>query len=100
MYYLQGLNKSQIADRSGVSRPFVNKSTRLESMDFTEDHRGWRRGKPRKWNKQIEIRILQIHNYLQSNPFEFYCGASALCVRNGFVVMGCQERRLCGLLVK
>ena len=78
MYYLQGLNKSQIADRLGVSRPFVNKWTQRESMDFTEDHRGWRRGKPRKWNKQTEVRILQIHNYLQSNPLEFYSGASAV----------------------
>jgi len=78
MYYKTGLNKSQIAERLGVSRPFVTRWTEHEVMDFGEDRRGWPKDKRRKWDVTTENRISQIHHDLRKNPLEFFHGASAV----------------------
>ncbi|MFQ5772320.1 MAG: hypothetical protein ACE5HX_17425 [bacterium] len=78
MYYTTGLKKSQIAEQLGVSRPFVNRWSKDEVMDFSKDQRGWPKGKRRKWDQTTENRIKKIHRELKENSVEFFFGASAV----------------------
>lgn len=52
--------------------------TKSPSQDFTEDNRGWPKGKRRKWTKATEKRIKQIHQQLDEDPLQFYTGATAI----------------------
>lgn len=61
-----------------VSRNFVTKWTQSRNQDFTVDDRGWKKGRARKWNKEIHKRIKDIRLYLENKPFEFYFGATAI----------------------
>ena len=47
-------------------------------QDPSVDHRGWPRGRRRKWSAQTERRIKQIHVALQNDPKEFFTGATAV----------------------
>jgi len=47
-------------------------------QDPSVDHRGWPRGRRRKWSAQTERRIKQIHVALQKDPKEFFSGATAI----------------------
>ncbi len=78
LFFNNHLNKSMIAKKKKVSRPFVIKWTRFSNQDFTKDNRGWKKGKRRKWAKEIERKIKKIHNVLKNNPFQFYFGATAI----------------------
>ena len=61
-----------------VSRNFVTKWTQSMNQDFTVDDRGWKKGRARKWDKEIRKRIKDIRLYLENKPFEFYFGATAI----------------------
>lgn len=68
----------QISKIEHVSRKFVMSWTKSPNQDFTEDNRGWQKGKRRKWNKLTEKRIDEIHKQLDVDPFQFYTGATAI----------------------
>lgn len=78
LFFNHHLSKSMIAKKKRVSRNFVSKWTKSENQDFTKDKRGWQKGQRRKWNKIAEKRIKKIHQDLESNPREFYDGATAI----------------------
>lgn len=61
-----------------VSRNFVTKWTQSMNQDFTVDDRGWKKGRARKWDKEIRKRVEDIRLYLENKPFEFYFGATAI----------------------
>lgn len=54
------------------------KWTKSPNQDFSKDHRGWHKGKRRKWNKLTEQGIDKIHKQLDDDPFQFYTGATAI----------------------
>ena len=78
LYFNHHKSKSEISREKKVSRNFVIKWTETPDQDFTEDKRGWPKSKRKKWNKQTERRIREIHGYLKSDPYEFYTGATAI----------------------
>lgn len=52
--------------------------TRSPAQNFTQDERGWPKGKRRKWQSATVKRIRQIHQQLVESPLEFYTGAPAV----------------------
>lgn len=52
--------------------------TKSPNQDFTQDNRGWLKGRHRKWTKTDEKRIKIIYQELADNPFQFYTGATAI----------------------
>ncbi len=66
------------AKKKKVSRPFVIEWTKSSSQNFSEDNRGWKKGKRRKWDKNIERKIKKIYHDLKNNPSQFYLGATAI----------------------
>lgn len=78
LYFKVGLSKRKIAKQLGVSRNFVLKWTKEPMMLATTDHRGWIKGKRRKWDAKTEKRITHLHAYLLQSPAEFYTGATAI----------------------
>lgn len=67
-----------IAKNRKVSRDFVREWTKSTEQDFTKDHRGWKKGKGRKWSKLVGKKIKQIYQSLKSDSSKFYLGASAI----------------------
>lgn len=61
-----------------VTKKFVIKWTKSPNQDFTEDNRGWPKGKRRKWTQITEKRIKEIHQQLDHDPLQFYTGATAI----------------------
>lgn len=61
-----------------ATRKFVRKWTKSPNQDFTEDNRGWQKGKRKKWTKVIEKTVQEIHKQLDEDPFQFYTGATAI----------------------
>ena len=78
MFFNDHFSKSVISKKKKVSRPFVIKWTRSSNQDFTEDSRGWEKGKRRKWTGDTEKRIKRIYYDLEKNPYQFYLGATAI----------------------
>lgn len=78
LYFNHHLSKNMIAKREGFSKKFVIKWTESPNQNFSEDHRGWPKGKRRKWSKAIERKIKTIYNSLKNNPSRFYLGATAI----------------------
>lgn len=54
LFFEDHLSKSEIARRERVTRNFVIEWTKTPDQDFKEDHRGWQKGKRRKWDKLTE----------------------------------------------
>lgn len=52
--------------------------TQSSNQDFTQDNRGWQKGRRRKWTKTDEKRIKIIYKELDNDPFQFYTGATAI----------------------
>lgn len=53
--------------------------TKSPNQNFTEDRRGWRKGKPRKYTQADKTRIKKIRKELsQESSDEFYCGATVV----------------------
>jgi hypothetical protein len=68
----------QIARKTGMSRGFVGKWVKSSVQDFTQDDRGWMKGRRRKWDKLIEQRIRWIHERLVADPGRFFTGATVV----------------------
>lgn len=54
------------------------KWTQSPKQDFTQDNRGWPKGKRRTWSKADEKRIKAIHHRLKKNTHQFYIGATII----------------------
>lgn len=78
LYFNKHLSKKKIAKKKALSNKFVIRWTHSPEQDFSQDRRGWPKGRRRKWDKMIEKRIKEIHNYLKDDPKEFYAGATAI----------------------
>lgn len=78
LYFFDGLSKKAIAAQLGVSRHFVIRWTQSMNQDVTIDHRGWPKGRRRRWSKQTERRIASLHKELKHGPDAFYWGPTAI----------------------
>jgi len=78
LYFECGWSKNRIARKLGMSKHTVIRWTQSPVQDFTEDHRGWPKGKRRKWSKATEERIRVLHQQHVLNPEEFFYGATAI----------------------
>ncbi|NIR70030.1 hypothetical protein GWO14_08935 [candidate division KSB1 bacterium] len=61
-----------------MSRKFVTTWTQDIDMDFAQDARGWEKGRRRVWDEFTEQRIREIFDHLESDPNEFFSGATAI----------------------
>ena len=61
-----------------VSWNFMITWTKSPNQNFTQDNRGWQKGKRRKWGKETEKRIKEIYKQLNTDPSQFYTGATAI----------------------
>jgi len=52
--------------------------TKSPNQDFEEDNRGWPKGKRRNWAKATEEKVEEIYKELESDPEQFYVGATAI----------------------
>ena len=67
-HYAQlGYSNSKIARELGVSRPFVIKWK--GGKDVTEDHRGWQKGKKRKYTDAQEKIVIKARKNLENKFF-------------------------------
>jgi transposase len=64
LFFNHHFSKSMIAKKKKLSRNIVIKWTKSRNQDFSQDSRGWKKGKRRKWTKQDERRIKEIFNTL------------------------------------
>ncbi len=67
-----------IANSLKVSKGFVDRWTRSAEQDCSLDDRGWPRGQPRSSSEQTRERVLALHQKLESDPHQFYTGATAI----------------------
>lgn len=78
LYFEEGLSKREIIKKVSMSSHFVVKWTQSPEQDMTEDHRGWEPGNRRKWTKETEDRIKEIHHELCESDREYFTGATAI----------------------
>ncbi len=78
LHFESGWSKNRICRELHMSKHFVIRWTQSPAQDFTEDKRGWPKGRRRKWTGTTEKRIADIHQKLLSNPNEFFYGATAV----------------------
>jgi transposase len=78
LYFESGWSKNRIARSLGMSKHTIIRWTQSPDQDFTRDHRGWPKGKRRKWSVTTEARIRSIHQALVDDPEEFFYGATAI----------------------
>lgn len=78
LFFNHHFSKSMIASRKKVSRNFVGAWTKSPIQNFTQDRRGWLKGRRRKWKQITEKRIQTIHRFLTNNVKQFYSGATAV----------------------
>ena len=78
LYFAEGYSKNRIVREAGVSKHFVIKWTRSPDQDLTIDRRGWPKGRRRKWDSETEERISFLYKKLESDPLEFFSGATAI----------------------
>jgi transposase len=78
LFFERGLNKQSIAAKVGMSRKFVRRWTETKEMERDQDQRGWRKGRRRSLSVEVERRIQEIYNYLSTNEYEFFSGATAI----------------------
>ena len=78
LYFTYGHTKSLIMEKEGVSKPFVIRWTKSSDQDFSEDYRGWPKGKSRLYSAETIDRIRKIFTQLEEDPRNFYTGATAV----------------------
>jgi transposase len=78
MYFAHHISKSAVARSKGVSKKFVIKWTKSPDQDCSVDMRGWTKGTRRKWDALVETTIREIHRHLESDPHQFFTGATAI----------------------
>ena len=64
LYFTYGHTKSFIMEKEDVSKPFIIRWTQSPDQDFTEDNRGWPKGKFREEAKETVDRIHKIYTRL------------------------------------
>lgn len=69
LFFEKHLNKSEISKQLLVSKNFVIKWTRIK--DIKKDHRGWQKGKRRKYTQKEIQRIKEIRDELKERRFLF-----------------------------
>ena len=52
--------------------------TKSPEQDFSQDNRGWPKGKRRKCDKETEQRVAGIYQSLVDDPTQYYHGATAI----------------------
>lgn len=78
LYFTYQHTKSFIMEKEEVSKPFVIRWTQSPDQDFTDDNRGWPKGKYRLYSEDIVDRIHNIYTRLKEDPHSFYTGATAV----------------------
>jgi len=78
LYFHDDLSKKAIAKQLKVSKNFVIRWTQSMDQDVTIDHRGWPKGRRRRWPQETEGRIALLHKELKSGPDAFYWGPTAI----------------------
>ncbi len=78
LHFRDGLSKKAIIEQLSVSKNFVIRWTQSMDQDVTVDHRGWPKGRRRRWSKQAERRIASLHKELKHGPGAFYWGPTAI----------------------
>jgi len=78
LYFRDGRSKRAIAAQLGVSNHFVIRWTQSMEQDVTIDHRGWPKGRRRRWSEQTESRIASLHRELKEGSDTFYWGPTAI----------------------
>jgi len=78
LYFTYGHKKAFIMKKEGVSKPFVIRWTQSPTQDFSDDNRGWPKGKLRIYSKDTINRIQKIYNRLKEDPHSYYTGATAI----------------------
>ena len=66
-YAKRGMKKTAIANKLGVSRPFIDKW--ISSPDIKKDNRGWEKGRKRKFTNKQEKRVIKKRKELESGFF-------------------------------
>ena len=80
-YFKKGLSKDEIAAVLGVSKGFVVNWTQDPDRDPTVDHRGWPKGKHRKYDPLVVDRVRQLHQELVNDPKEVFTSATVIELR-------------------
>lgn len=78
LYFEQHVPKRMIANSLKVSKGFVDRWTRSAEQDCSLDARGWPLGQVRVSSEQTRERVLALHQKLESDPRQFYTGATAI----------------------
>ncbi len=78
LHFIYGHKKSFIMEKEGVSKPFVTRWTQSPYQDFSDDHRGWPKGKFRLYSEETADRIHKIFIQLKEDPHNYYNGATAV----------------------
>jgi len=69
LFFKMHVNKSEIARRIAVSRPFVHKWTSNKSKSVKDDRRGWPKGKKRVYTDKEEKRVIDLRNQFENTLF-------------------------------
>ena len=78
LHFRDGRSKKAIAKQLRVSKHFVIRWTQSMDQDVTIDHRGWPKGRRRRWSQETEGRIASLHKELKGGPDAFYWGSTAI----------------------
>ncbi len=65
LHFRDGLSKKAISEQLRVSKNFVIRWIQSMDQDVTIDHRGWPKGRRRRWSQETEGRIASLHKELK-----------------------------------
>src|SRR5688572_18780387 len=78
LYFEKHISKKMIARSLKVSKGYVVLWTRSPHQDCSSDGRGWPGGRARTWGGATRQRVMALHKMLESDPQQFYTGATAI----------------------
>ncbi len=78
LYFEKHISKKMIARSLKVSKGYVARWTRSPEQDCSSDGRGWPGGRARTWGDETWQRVEELHKILESDPRQFYTGATAI----------------------
>lgn len=78
LHFQNGLSRTEIARREGISKATVMRWTKSKEQDLNHDERGWPSGRARSIDEAIERRIITLHAKLVADSKEFFAGATAI----------------------
>ena len=102
LYFTYGHKKSFIMEKEGVSKPFITRWTQSPDQDFSDDNRGWPKGKLRLYSEETIDRIHKIYTQLKEDPHNYYEGATAVLQgwRRGYPEAPAPSLRTVGRIMK